>query len=196
MKARKPIARLDSRTRLGRPEGRSELDRFAIAGEESEGWLAFIASITIGLGIAFAFLCAPLVIVASSGGVGDCFDEACFQEQRFWSQLASSQAIVLYGWPVAALVLGLAARTRPRLWLAFVALTGAILFAGWAVFTAGFANPTPSLFGRAIPVLAPGFAIWMPATFFFVIGGAMWWTNGLFRPPNARLSRTRPTEQP
>jgi hypothetical protein len=140
--------------------------------------LARVGSVTIGVGVVLIVLLAPFAALAFAPP-GDCFSEDCQLERRFWIEVANRQAALAFGWPLVAIALGVAAGSRRWLWLVLAMLCGLVLGGGLLLHADlradGALNPSPTMFGLAVPVISPAFYFWLPGSAFLTFGALIRW---------------------
>ena len=104
----------------------------------------------------------------------------------------AGQFPLMFGWPLFAVVLALAARWRPAFWLAFTAVCGAAAVVGLEVLAAGPWSTEPAILGIGVPAESPGFTAWIPAGLILALAGTLEWVASRQGAVGERRSDGRP----
>jgi hypothetical protein len=109
-------------------------------------------------------------------GWGDCFDAECFRSMQQSARIRSDQGLLVLGWPVLAIALGLAGTHVRALRLVLVAWCGVIPLSIVAAAMGLVRVRMPD--GDEVAGLSPGFLPWMPAAVVLGAASVLWWLEG------------------
>lgn len=140
-----------------------------------------VGSVVIWAGVALTVLLAPIALLAFSP-IGDCFSQACQRDRGLQIDVARRQAAIAFGWLPVALVLGLAARRRPWLWLVVAVLCGLVSGASLLFHLEGVHASISTPVGVAVLQVSPSFYAWLPGSVCLAVGALIRWAAA--RPDN------------
>jgi hypothetical protein len=132
-------------------------------------WRSTLATVVVAFGAA--------LVVASwmPIGFGSLKYVSCTQgcATPFWQSVFDSQAVLLFGWPVPAIALAIAARWTRAAWLGVALVAAAVTAIALVPFLAGRDNPSPSIAGVSLPAVSPAFEGWLPAALTLFAGALL-----------------------
>jgi hypothetical protein len=126
----------------------------------------------VGLVLLLGFFLPAALYFA--GPVGDCFDAACQGRVVVLDDLAANQGrIGLLGFPAAVVALLCIARRSWHAWTVLACLSFAVICVGLVPILAGFWETEPRFLGLAVPLVSPGFTLWIAPSIALAVAGVL-----------------------